>query len=256
MDPIEVQNMYSIKEIADLAGITPRTLRYYDQLGILEPAKIGDNGYRYYDRSSLLRLQQVLFLKELDIPLKEIQLVLNQPGFNPLQVLLGHRQALKNQIERLKKLLATLERTILSVQGDNILVDSEYFDGFDEIQYEEETRELWGHTPQYQESRRKWSSYSKEKKENIKQEGGRITIRMVTEDPDAKPDDPDVQQAVADYYDYLNEYFYSCEVGFLRNLADMWVQDPSFAVNYERIREGGAAFVREAVHIYCDRYQR
>lgn len=78
---------------------------------------------------------------------------------------------------------------------------------------------------------------------------------MVTENPDASPDDPDIQSAVGEYYAYLNKYFYTCEVGFLRGLADMWEEDPRFAVNYERIREGGATFVREAVHIYCDRHQ-
>ncbi len=64
--------MYTIKELADLAGITTRTLRYYDQLGLLKPAEIGENGYRYYDRGNLLNLQQILFFRELDVPLKQI----------------------------------------------------------------------------------------------------------------------------------------------------------------------------------------
>ncbi len=133
--------------------------------------------------------------------------------------------------------------------------ENEYFEGFDETQHEEETRKRWGHTSQYKESQRKWSSYSKDQQEEIKKEGGRITVRMVTENPDARPDDPDVQKAVGDYYTYLNQYFYTCEVEFLRTLAKMWVEDPRFSVNYERVREGGAAFVTEAVQIYCDRHQ-
>jgi hypothetical protein len=75
---------------------------------------------------------------------------------------------------------------------------------------------------------------------------------MVSSDRDASPDDPDVQAAIRDYHVYINKYFYTCDVEFMRGLADMWVQDPRFAVNYDRIREGGAAFVREAVHIFCD----
>ena len=78
---------------------------------------------------------------------------------------------------------------------------------------------------------------------------------MVTENPEARPGDPDVQQAVGDYYAYLNTYFYTFEVPFLLNLAEMWVQDPRFKINYERIREGGAAFVRDAVQVYCDSHQ-
>ncbi len=255
MGVIEVSDMYSIKEIADLAGVTTRTLRYYDQLGLLTPAEIADNGYRFYDRKNLQRLQQVMFFRELDVPLKDIQYMLSRTDYHPVSALEKHRDAIIAQVERLNKLLGTLDNTIASLQGDHKMADKDFFEGFDETQYEDETRRLWGDTPQYKESQRKWSSYSKDQKEEIKQEGGRITLRMVTKNPDLKPDDPDVQIAVGDYYDYLNKYFYSCEVEFLRGLADMWVQDPRFAVNYERIREGGSAFVREAVHIYCDRHQ-
>lgn len=247
--------MYSIKEIADLAGVTTRTLRYYDQLGILVPAEIADNGYRFYDRKNLLQLQQVMFFRELDVPLKEIQQMLNRPEFHPISALEEHRGAILTQVERLRKLLDTLDNTIAGLQGDQKMADKDFFEGFDETQYEEETWELWGDTSQYKESQRKWSSYSGDQKDEIKREGGRITLRMVTKNPGAKPDDPDVQAAVGEYYDHLNMYFYSCGVKFLRGLADMWVQDPRFAFNYERIREGGAAFVREAVHIYCDRHQ-
>ena len=247
--------MYTIKEIADLAGVTTRTLRYYDQIGLVKPVEVGENGYRYYDHENLLQLQQVLFFRELNLPLKEIQYILSRPDFQLLPALENHRKALQKQVNRIKKLLETVENTILSLEGNNNMAEKDLFNGFDESQYEEEARELWGDTPQYKESRRKWSSYTYDQKEEIKKEGGRITLRMVSEEPNVSPDDPEVQAAVGDYYEYLNKYFYTCEVEFLRNLADMWVEDPRFAINYERIREGGAAFVREAVHIYCDSKQ-
>lgn len=247
--------MYSIKEIADLAGVTTRTLRYYDQLGLLNPAAVAENGYRLYDRESLLRLQQVLFFKELGVALRDIQSILGRPGFEPLQALEDHRNAIKNRIQRLGQLEKTLDKTITSLGGGYLMRDQELFEGFDETQYEDEARELWGYTNQYQESQKKWTSYSQEEKEHIKQEGSRITRLMVTENPEARPGDPDVQQAVGDYYAYLNTYFYTFEVPFLLNLAEMWVQDPRFKINYERIREGGAAFVRDAVQVYCDSHQ-
>ena len=130
----------------------------------------------------------------------------------------------------------------------------DYFEGFDESQYEEETRQRWGHTPQYAESQKKWASYTRDQKEAIKVEGGQITRRMVGSAGSA-PGDPDVQAAVGAYHAYINRNFYTCDVGFMRNLADMWVEDARFAINYERIREGGAKFVREAVHIYCDHHK-
>jgi DNA-binding transcriptional MerR regulator len=244
--------MYTIKEIADLGGVTTRTLRYYDQLGLVPPARIGENGYRYYDHGSLLRLQQILFFRELDVPLKQIKKNLNKPDFDPLQALKEHQLALNDQLRRLNRLLETLEMTIKNLQGESDMTEKQYFEGFDETRYEDEVRELWGDTPMYEQSRQKWSSYSASKREEIKAEGESIFRRLVTENPDAKPDDQAVQEAVRDYYIYLNRNFYSCEVEFLRDLAEMWVQDSRFAVNFERIREGGAVFARKAVQIYCD----
>jgi DNA-binding transcriptional MerR regulator len=244
---------YTIKQIADLAGVTTRTLRYYDQIGLLSPAVTGDNGYRYYDHECLLRLQQIMFFRELDVPLKDIQFLIQQPDFNLLDALVEHRAALQRKQEVLVKLIDTIDQTIATIKGEWIMTAEDYFEGFDETRYEQETRERWGHTPQYAQSQSRWASYSKEQKEAIKAEGGRLTVRMVGQGSETSPDDPDVQAAIREYHAYLNRYFYSCEVVFLRDLADMWVQDPRFAINYERIRVGGAAFVREAIYIYCDR---
>lgn len=247
--------MYSIKELADLAGTTTRTLRYYDQLGLLDPARIGENGYRYYDRNNLLILQQILFFRELDVPLKDIRYLLSRSDFQLRASLKNHQSAIREKISRYQKLLATIEKTVVDLEGEGNMNEKDYFNGFDESKYQEEAEEKWGHTTQYKESQRNWASYSEDEKDRIKKLGSEITARMVTEDPQAKPDDPGVQVAVRDYYHYLNQYFYRCEVEFLRNLADMWVEDPRFAVNYEGIREGGAEFVRRAVHHFCDNHQ-
>ena len=169
-----------------------------------------------------------------------------------LPALIDHQEAIQKKIIQYQKLLGTVVKTISVLKGVETMSDREYFEGFDEKMYEEEARERWGANQSFEESQRNWSSYSAEKKEEIKQLGGEITRKMVTEDPNVKADDPGVQQAVADYHQYINQYFYSCESEHLRLLADMWVEDPRFAQNYERIREGGAAFVRTAVHIYCD----
>ena len=243
---------YTIKEIADLAGVTTRTLRFYDQEGLLSPAMTGENGYRLYDQNSLLRLQQILFFRELDVPLKDIHLLMTRPEFNLLGALEKHREALNSRAQRLTRLINTIDHTIAIIKGENKMNEEELFAGFDETKYEEEARQRWGNTLQYQESQRKWASYSKEQKEAIKVEGGQITLRMVGKDAGLLPDDPQVQTAIADYHAYINKYFYTCDVEFMRNLADMWVEDARFAINYERIREGGAKFVQQAVHIFCD----
>ncbi|NIW44546.1 MAG: MerR family transcriptional regulator, partial [candidate division Zixibacteria bacterium] len=236
----------------DLAGVSTRTLRYYDEIGLLSPSETGDNGYRYYNHESLLALQQIMFFRELDMPLKDIQLILSSPEFNLVIALEEHRVTLQAKAKRLKTLIETVDQTITTIQGEWTMKDQDYFEGFNESQYEEEAKQRWGKTPQWAESQKKWASYSKEQKEAIKTEGGEITKRMVGDDPNLSPNDPDVQAAIGDYHVYINKYFYTCDVEFIRNLADMWVEDPRFAANYERIRQGGAAFVREAVHTYCD----
>ncbi len=244
---------YTIKEIADLAGVTTRTLRFYDQIGLLSPAEIAGNGYRLYNHASLLRLQQIMFFRELDVPLKEIQTIMERQDFDLKAALEAHRLSLQGRRRKIDTLLETLDQTIATLEGEWIMNEKEFFSGFDEAKFEEEARQRWGDSPQYKESTRKWASYTKEQKEAIKQEMGGITLRMVGS-ASSKPGDQDIQQAVGDYYAFLNNKFYTCNVEFLRNLADMWVEDTRFAVNYERIREGGAEFVRDAVHIFCDRH--
>jgi DNA-binding transcriptional MerR regulator len=243
---------YTIKEIADLAGVTTRTLRYYDEIGLLAPAETGDNGYRYYNTDSLLRLQQILFFRELDVPLKEIQAAMQRPDFDLLRALEQHRAALEKRAERVLTLIDTVDQTIATLKGAWMMNDKAYFEGFDEKRYEEEAQQRWGDTPQFKQSQRRWASYSEAEKEAIKAEGGEITVRMVGENPDVQPGDPEVQAAVGAYFAYINRYFYDCDLEMLRALADGWAEDPRFAANYERVREGGAEFVRQAVHLYVD----
>ena len=244
---------YTIKQVADLAGLTTRALRYYDEIGLLPPAEIGANGYRYYNHDSLLRLQQVLFFRELEVPLSDIQHILSNPGFNLESTLLDHRKRLQKRCLRLENLITTIDQTIANLHGEIQMTDNEYFDGFDHSQYEEEARQRWGDTKQYAQSQKRWASYSQEEKNAIKTEGQRLTLAMVGENPAASPGDPEVQTAIADYLAYITKYFYTCDHKQLRGLADMWIADPRFSENYNRLRPGGAAFVQEAVHIFCDR---
>ena len=155
---------YTIKEIADLADVTTRTIRYYDEIGLLAPADIGENGYRYYDSDSLLRLQQILFFKELDVPLKEINLIINRPDFNLVDALEKHRSSLKIREKRLNALIATINSTIEVIQGEKKVAKKDYFKGFNEIQYENEVKERWGNTPQYAELGKKWASFQKNRR--------------------------------------------------------------------------------------------
>jgi len=241
---------YTIKEISRLANVSTRTIRYYDEIGLLPPAYTGKNGYRYYDRSSLLLLQQILFFRELEVPLLEIVNILQMPIFNPLETLKAHRQALQKQLTRTKKLITTIDNTINMIKGDSEMAEKELFNGFDQEKYAQEAKDRWGDTQAYKQSTKRWASYSESQRETIKKEAGEITVRMVGMSPESEPGDEDVQRAVGDYLVFLSEYFYDCDAEFLRGLSAMWVEDPRFAINYERIREGGAQFAHDAVEIF------
>ena len=247
--------VYTINEIARLAGVTTRTIRYYDQIGLLPAAQLGKNGYRYYDRSSLIMLQQILFFRELDVPLKEIQTIIAMPDFNPVDALHRHKKALEKRANRIAGLVATIDKTINWINGKEDMAEHEILNGFDEDKYAEEAKTRWGETDSYKESTRKWNSYSQDQKNAIKEEVKQLTVCVVGTGGNIQPNDPDVQKAVGDYLAHLNKHFYTCDAEFLRRLADMWVADARFAINYESIREGGAQFVRDAVYVFCDNQQ-
>ena len=132
---------YTIKEIAGLAVVTTRTIRYYDEIGLLSPAEVGENGYRYYDKGNLLRLQQILFFRELNMPLKEIDLIIDRPDFNIVEALEKQRSSLNIRVKRLNALITTINNTIKVIRGEKSMTEKEYFYGFDEAQYEDEAKE-------------------------------------------------------------------------------------------------------------------
>src|SRR3990172_12890131 len=110
--------MYTVKKLADLAGVTVRTLHHYDEIGLLKPSSVGNNGYRYYSDEVLFRLQQILFIREMDVDLPRIKQLIEQHGFDQVSALQAHRQALQRKIERLKTLITTVDTTIMHLVGE------------------------------------------------------------------------------------------------------------------------------------------
>lgn len=108
---------YTVKELAEAAGVTPRTLHYYDQIGLLRPASLGENGYRYYTEDALLRLQQIMLYRELDFTLAEIQTILDEPAFDLLAALRLQKEQLQQRVQRMSELIRTIEHTVLHIQG-------------------------------------------------------------------------------------------------------------------------------------------
>ncbi|MEL6842709.1 MAG: MerR family transcriptional regulator, partial [Bacteroidota bacterium] len=116
---------FGVKAVAKFAGVSVRTLHHYDRIGLLKPAARTEAGYRYYGEAELLRLQQILFYKELDVPLKQIQELLYEPGFDMVEALRSHKSALLARQQRLHKLLQTIDNTIDHLQRENLMTDPE-----------------------------------------------------------------------------------------------------------------------------------
>jgi DNA-binding transcriptional MerR regulator len=247
------ETRYTVKQLASVAGVSARTLHYYDEIGLLTPARNPENGYRLYERPALLRLQQILFLRELGFSLEDIQAILDQPGFDLLPALEQHRQTLKERQERLERLLLTVERTILHLRGSIDMETKELFEGFSEEkqkEYEEEIRQRYGEE-KLRESQKKWASYSKEKKAEIMEEGGANYLALVEAMPFG-PASPQAQEGVRRWHQHLR-YFYEPTKEILLGLADGYNQDPRFAAFFQRIHPNLADFMRQAIQIYCQK---
>ena len=165
--------MFTVKQLSKLAGVTPRTLHHYDAIGLLKPSRVGDNGYRYYGEESLLRLQQILFYRELDMPLEDIKKIVGRRDFDVLDALESHKDALKKRIERLNVLLSTVDNTINDLKGKKKMNPERFFEGFSEEEqekYAEEAAQRWD-TETVRASNKKWKSYSDaEKKKFLRKE--------------------------------------------------------------------------------------
>src|SRR5579872_7303984 len=121
---------YTVKKLAKISGISIRTLRFYDEIELLKPAYYGDNNYRYYEEEQLLMLQQILFYRELGFSLNDIQKMISSDEFNKIDALISHKRALVNSLDRTKKLIETINQTILHLRGEITMRNEELFNGF------------------------------------------------------------------------------------------------------------------------------
>jgi MerR family transcriptional regulator, thiopeptide resistance regulator len=244
--------VYTVKQLSRLAGISTRTLRYYDEIGLLKPVRNPSNGYREYDAASLLRLQQILFFREMDFALDDICEIINQPDFDVLNALAVHRQNLLQRVKRLNHLIETVDKTMQHLQGETKMTEGEYYAGFSEAQeqrYTEEARKRYN--PELvDESVSRWKSYSKERKNQILQEGSEITRRLA-EHLDKDPGEAEVQELVKAWHKNI-ENFYQCSYEIARGLGQLYVEDPAFRANYEKFDPKMPEFFRDATNIYCE----
>ena len=248
--------MYTVKQLSNLAGVTPRTLHHYDQIDLLKPESVGENGYRYYGEKSMLRLQQILFYRELDFSLDEIKKIMGRRDFDVLSALEDHKLGLRKRIGRLEHLIETVDKTILHLKGENIMSPKTLFEGFSEEQQEEYAKQAEQmYDPEtVRESNRKWKGYPAEKKQAILDEGKQVYLDMIAAMP--KGADSPEAQAIVERWRVHMDYFWTPELDQLQALAAGYVEDPRFKANFDQIDPQLAEFMREAVKVYVERKKK
>ncbi len=244
------KKLMSVHEVAELTGITARTLHYYDEIGLLKPTKVTEAGYRMYDDTALSRLQNILLFRELEFPLKEIKAILNSPDFDPSEVIAQQIELLELQYKHIGELI-TFTREIQK-KG----VTAMNFDVFDKSEiekYEAEVKAKWGNTKAYQEYKQKdiardGSNYSKIADE---------LLTMFSELGELKhlnPNTDEVQNKIAALKKFIMDNYYVCTNEILGGLGEMYVCDERFRNNIDKAGgDGTADFVKQAIVVYCSK---
>jgi DNA-binding transcriptional MerR regulator len=247
---------YTIQKLSQLAGISTRTLRYYDEIDMLKPARINSSGYRIYGQAQVDQLQQILFYKELGVSLDSIKMIVADPAFDGAKALMDHREQLLDRRRQLELLIANVEKTIASSEGRMNMTNKEKFEGFkqsmideNERKYGKEIREKYG-DDQVKKSNAKVMGMTQEQHEEVTRLASEITETLAeayhTGDPASE-----IAQKAADLHKkwltfYWSEYSKEAHAG----LAQMYVDDERFKAYYDEKQPGTAQFLRDAIHIY------
>ncbi len=248
---------YTINQLAKIAGITRRSLHHYDAIGLLQPKRQQRNDYRQYGEEDLLRLQQILFFRELGFPLERIKEIMTSPGYNILEALEDQKKLLRIESRRLQRLVETINKTIDKMKGIKNMPDEDLYEDFNQEemdQYQAEAKERWGNTEAWRQSQERTKHWTKEDYKRIAAESKAHTQKIATA-MDKGISDPEVQELIAQSHQGIN-IFYDCSPEMFRNLGEMYVTDPRFTAHYEKFRPGLAIFMRDAIAYYCDHHKK
>ena len=245
---------WSIQDLAKAAGTTSRTLRHYGHVGLLAPARIGSNGYRYYDQNSLVRLQRILLLRELGLGLPVIADVLEGEK-DTATALRIHLALLEQEQDRIRRQIESVKTTLRKTKGGEELMASEVFDGFDHTQYKDEVIERWGKDA-YESGDRWWRGLSAAEKADFQQR--QVDIATAFADAHKAGLDPgsaEVQAITSRHYAWMTGGWQGRRptAEAFAGIGQMYVDDPRFTANYDGHGVGTAVFVRDAMKVFADR---
>ncbi|MFT4255256.1 MAG: MerR family transcriptional regulator [Caulobacter sp.] len=248
---------YTVKQMATLSGVSVRTLHHYDAVGLLRPRVIGANGWRWYDRADLLRLQQILFYRELETPLRDIAQALDAPGFDAAAALRGHRARLAAQAERYARLTALVDRTLDTLQGDETMDDKDLFDGFDaetQGRHEAALVERYGEgmTERIARSKAGMKGWTKTDGAAFQAEQAAIEAAMAKALNEGLPADSTAVRAImARHHAWVGKAWNRApEPAAFAGLGQLYLATPEFVDRYEAIAPGLTEYLAEAMRVY------
>jgi len=246
---------WSIHQVVEATGVTSRTLRHYDQIGLLAPARRDHGGRRYYDHQALLRLQRVLLLRELGLSLPAIADVLDGAQ-DDIAALRAHREDLLAEKQRIATQIRSVEATIAALQKGHQLMPKDMFEGFDHTQYETEARERWGDEA-VDRSNAWWSELDAEEQAAFMTEVEALNAawdRVIASG--AAPESEPAQEIAARHVAWLKSATRTSDISYemVTGITQLYVDDERFAAHYNRVSATGPQFVRDAVHYWADHH--
>lgn len=248
---------YTIQKLASLAGVSTRTLRYYDEIGILKPARINLSGYRIYGQKEVDTLQQILFYRELGVSLDSIKGIVTDPSFDGAKALREHREKLLEKREQLDLLIANVEKTISLSEGRiKKMSNKEKFEGFkkkmieeNEKKYGEEIRQKYGNDT-VNKSNAKLQNMTEEQYEEVTKLAEQVQVTLAEAFKTGDPAGELAQKAADLHKQWLTYYWHEYSKEAHAGLAQMYVDDERFTAYYDKEQPGTAEFLRDAIQIY------
>lgn len=252
---------WTVGQVAELFGVTVRTLHHYDEIGLLVPSERSRAGYRLYTDRDLERLQQVVVYRRLELPLDEIAALLDS-GDSAVEHLRRQREAVMTRLDELTGIVVAIDRALeraLEREMTNQPATPEdlkelFGDGFED-EYQQEAQERWGETDAWKQSAARTRGYTKADWEQVKAEADAVNAAFVAAQSAGEPPTSEAAMDAAEQHRrHIHDRFYDIDHAFHRGLADMYVADPRFTKTYDDLAPGLAAYVRDAIHANADRH--
>lgn len=247
---------YTVQKLSKIAGVSTRTLRYYDEIGILRPARINSSGYRIYGQVEVDRLQHILFYRELGVSLESIKNIVTSPSFDGAKALREHREKLLEKRKQLDLLISNVDKTIALTEGRIIMSDKEKFEGFkqkmvddNEKKYGKEIREKYGNDT-INKSNAKLMNMTEEQYNEVTSLEEQVKAALAEAFKNGDPSSDIAQKAAYLHKRWITFYWSEYSKEAHAGVAQMYVDDERFTAYYDKEQPGMAEFLRDAIFIY------